>query len=308
MNIVKRIFRFIERWRMFPDKINKIQETLGRIENRQIQNLLPSQMQESEFRVFSQWGEDGIIQHLLRHVPIEKKIFVEFGVENYTESNTRFLAINNYWSGLVIDGSLENINYIKKDTIYWSCNLKAEHAFITKENIDELIAGNGINGDIGILSIDIDGNDYWVWEAIDCITPRIVICEYNSLFGGKAKVTIPYKADLTRERAHFSKIYYGASISALSELSKRKGYSLVASNMAGNNLFVVRNDLTGGLKVLEPAEAYRQAQFREYHSESGELTFDDFETRLMKIRDLEVYNLDTCSIMKIKDINGIIAE
>ena len=302
MNILKRTSRFVKCWRMLPNKLNRIQEALGRIETRQNQHLLPSQIHESEYRVYSQWGEDGIVQHLLRHVPIKKKIFVEFGVENYTESNTRFLAINNNWSGLVMDGSLENINYIKKDTIYWSCNLKAEHAFITKQNINGLITDNGINGDIGVLSIDIDGNDYWVWEAIDCITPRIVICEYNSLFGGEAKVTIPYKADFTRKNAHFSIVYYGASIGALEELSMRKGYSLVGSNMAGNNLFFVRNDLVEDLKIYSPEEAYHQAQFREDHSESGELTFDDFETRLKKIRDLELYNLETKSVMKISEI------
>ena len=101
------------------DRVTRIQEALGRIELRQIVESTRD-INESEFRVFSQWGEDGIIQYLLRHVKIPRKIFVEFGVENYVESNTRFLITNDYWSGLVIDGSEENVSYIKNDVIYWA--------------------------------------------------------------------------------------------------------------------------------------------------------------------------------------------
>ena len=129
----------------------RMQEALGRIESRQLLNLDASQISSAEFRVFSQWGEDGIIQHLLRYVPISRKIFVEFGVENYLESNTRFLLTNNQWAGLVLDGSQENIDYIKKDSIYWRHNLKAAQAFITRENINELLVSNGISGDVGTV-------------------------------------------------------------------------------------------------------------------------------------------------------------
>ena len=177
--IIKRIYNFIKRWTPLPAQIYKMQEALGRIEQRQTAQA--SGFRESEFRVFSQWGEDGIIQFLLQHVSIKQPLFIEFGVENYTESNTRFLLTNNQWSGIVIDGSDENIEYIKKDPIYWATNLKAVSAFITKDNINELITQNGITGDIGILSIDIDGNDYWVWQAIDCVSPSIIICEYKYL-------------------------------------------------------------------------------------------------------------------------------
>jgi len=302
--IIKRIYNFIKRWTPLPVQIYKIQEALGRIEQRQTAQV--SGFRESEFRVFSQWGEDGIIQFLLQHVPIKRPLFIEFGVENYTESNTRFLLTNNQWSGIVIDGSDENIEYIKRDPIYWAANLKAVSAFITKDNINEIITQNGISGDIGILSIDIDGNDYWVWQAIDCVSPSIIICEYNSLFGPVAEVTTPYDPVFVRDVAHFSKVYYGASISALCSLAEAKGYSLVASNSVGNNIFFVRNDLIGSLPVLKPAQTYLRAQFREYHDESGNLTYDDFDTRLNKISHLPLYDLKTDKLTKISDILGII--
>lgn len=172
-----------------------------------------------------------------------------------------------------MDSSPKNIEYIKKDLIYWRYNLKAECAFITAENINSIILKNGISGDIGLLSIDVDGNDYWVWKAINSISPRIVICEYNSLFGPKAKVTIPYDKDFERTRAHYSNLYFGASLAALESLAKEKGYSLVGSNSAGNNAFFVRNDVMGDLKMLSAEEAYIEVKFRESRHEKGNLTF-----------------------------------
>ncbi len=299
----QRLLRLLDRYRALPARINRIQEALGRIEQRQLESVIdPSR---AEFRVFSQWGEDGIIQSLVRQVPIDRPIFVEFGVENYVESNTRFLLANNQWSGLVIDGSADNIEYIRRDPIYWACNLKAEHSFITRENIDLLLARNGIAGDIGLMSVDIDGNDYWVWEAISTVTPRIVVCEYNSHFGPTAAVTTPYDPAFVRDSAHFSKIYYGASISAISALAARKGYSLVAANSVGNNVFFVRNDVLGSLPVLTPESAYRRSQFREYHDENGRLTFDDFNVRLASISHLTVVDLASNATKRIGDIPSI---
>jgi len=301
--MIKKISSFIKRYTSLPIQIYKIQEALGRIEKRQAAHS--SDLRQSEFRVFSQWGEDGIIQYLLEHVPIKQKVFIEFGVENYTESNTRFLLTNNYWSGLVIDGNAENISYIKQDPIYWATNLKALHTFITKDNINNIITRNGISGEIGLLSVDIDGNDYWVWKAIDCISPRIVICEYNSLFGPKSTISIPYSDDFIRNRAHYSYLYYGASIGALEYLGKKKGYSLVGSNSAGNNVFFIRDDIIGNLKVLTAEECYQKSKFRESHNESGTLTFLDHSRAIKLIGDMKVIDVIDDKEITIKDINVI---
>ena len=190
----------------------RIQMALARVELRQLQDSKMDSLRGYEVQAFSQWGEDGIIQYLIRKIPIENRVFVEFGVGDYTESNTRFLLQNDNWTGLVIDSSPDNATSIKKDPIYWRFNLKVECAFIDAENISQIITNAGISGDIGLLSIDIDGNDYWVWQAIDCIKPRIVICEYNSLYGPQAKVTIPYDRSFVRTKAHYSNLYYGASL------------------------------------------------------------------------------------------------
>jgi hypothetical protein len=255
-------------------RCKKMQEALGRIEGRQLLELPASGIQQAEFRVFSQWGEDGILQHLLRYVAVSRKVFVEFGVEDYSESNTRFLLANNNWAGLVIDGSSENVGSIKADEIYWRYNLKVENAFITRDNINDLIRRNGISGEIGLLSIDIDGNDYWVWEAIDAVVPSLVVAEYNSRFGPERAVTVPYDAGFVRRTAHPSNIYYGASLAALCLLGKRKGYGFVGCNTAGNNAFFVRNELRpSDLPELTSSEGFVRSQFRESRDATGSLAY-----------------------------------
>ena len=181
------------------ERLQDIQQAVARIETRQIND--PSlNLNEAEFKVFSQRGQDGIIQFLINKINIKNKIFIEFGVETYVEANTRFLLLNNSWDGLVFDGSIENINYIKNDLrIYWGQRLTADQSFITKDNINDLIISKGYEGEIGLLSIDIDGNDYWVWESINCVNPCIVICEYNAIFGFNEEVVVPYSEKFQRK-------------------------------------------------------------------------------------------------------------
>ncbi len=291
MHWIDRIRAWLSTPRSIEGRLEAIQTALGRIELRQTATIRTG-LEESEFQVFSQWGEDGIIQYLLRHVPIERRIFVEFGVEDYTQANTRFLLAHDNWSGLVMDASAANCHRIQRDRIYWTHNLKVGQAFVDAANVNQLIAGHGIEGDIGLLSIDIDGNDYWVWKAIDVIQPRIVICEYNSRFGPKLRLTIPYDPKFHRSRAHHNNLYFGASIAALASLGESKGYGLVGSNCAGNNLFFVRRDLLGDLPVQPATTAFRRSQFRESRGPGGELTFLGWEAGFGDAAGLPVLDLD----------------
>ena len=241
----------------------------------------------NEFRVFSQWGEDGILQFLINNVDIKNRIFIEFGVQDYLESNTRFLLINNNWTGLVIDGNKRDILRIKKDPIYWQYNLKAVNEFITKDNINQIIQDNGIIGEIGILSIDIDGVDYWVWEAIECISPVIVIVEYNSRFGPKKAVTVPYEENFARKSAHFSMIYYGASLNAFCKLATKRGYVFVGCNSAGNNAFFVLSSLKSDVvQELLPEDGFVSAQFRESRDSAGNLAYQTRDEELKTLSGL----------------------
>lgn len=216
-----------------------------------------------EFQSFSQFGEDGIIQYLINNIDIKKNFFFEFGVENYKEANTRFLLENNNWSGAIIDSNENFINLIKSYDCYWKYDLKVKKSFITAENINQLIIELEIPKELGLLSIDIDGNDYWVWKAINSIEPSIVIIEYNARFGPKESVTIPYKENFSRKGSQYPNIYFGCSLSALYKLGKSKGYSLVATNLNGNNAFFIKTELLKNLKEFNPEECFNKNTFSE---------------------------------------------
>lgn len=297
-----RVKKFLSTALNLTKRLDSMQEALARIESRQVSNLSLQDLKKTEFKAYSQWGEDGIIQYLINNLAIKSQIFIEFGVETYTESNTRFLLVNNNWSGLVLDGSQSNIDYIKSDSIYWRYNLKADCAFINSSNINELISRNGLSGDIGLLSVDIDGNDYWVWKAIDVVNPAIVVCEYNSLWGFRDAVTTPYDPDFIRSKKHYSNLYYGASIKALSDLASSKGYTLVAGNAAGNNVFFVKNELLGNLKAVSVEDAWVQSQFRESRDQSGQLTYLDYQQRRTLLAELPLVEIHTEKTIKVSDL------
>lgn len=285
-------------------RLDDLQMAVGRIEQRLTLSHPESDspLRRYEFKTYSQWGEDGIIQYLIHAVPITVPVFVEFGVHDYRESNTRYLLQHDNWTGLVMDAGLECIETISKDPVYYRHNLRAIHAFIDRENINTLLRENGVTGDIGLLSIDIDGNDYWVWDAIECITPRIVICEYDSLLGPDRKVTSPYDPAFDRLKAHSSFLYGGASLAALDHLARRKGYTLVGSNSAGNNAFFVRNDVRGVIPAVTPRQAYVQAQFRNSHDRQGRLTFLPFAECRRVIADMPVVDVEQNITIPIRDI------
>lgn len=258
------------------------------------------ELSEVEFQVFSQWGDDGIIQYIINKIDIPHKVFVEFGVENYRESNTRFLLINNSYSGLVIDGDKKNIDYIKSDEISWSFDLHAVHSFITKENINKILQdfiNKGYNKELAILSIDIDGNDYWIWDEINVVNPIIVITEYNAVFGPENKWTIPYKANFGGISEHQSRYYWGASLNAFCHLANKKGYSLIGCNSNGNNAYFVRNDKMKNFVAKTSSEAFIDASFRLYEENNGEKIGGSKAISLIK--DMPIYDITSEGIVTI---------
>lgn len=287
-------------------RLNDLMVLQGRTIANQNRMSIVDSLHDAEFKVFSQFGEDGIIQYLQQLVikNESEKRFIEFGVENYLESNTRFLLVNNNWRGLVFDGSRENIESIKSQEFYWRNDLTAKNAWIDRDNINDLIKSEGFDGEIGILSVDIDGNDYWVWESIEVVNPIIVIVEWNSLFGDKAAISIPYSPSFQRTEAHFSNLYYGASIAALHHLGEKKGYKLIGSNSAGNNLFFVREDRMGPLKALSPNDAYVESKIRESRDEKGDLSFKSRSDREALIKHLPVVDVTTGKHATLSDFNG----
>lgn len=183
---------------------------------------------ESERKVFSQNGEDGVLQAIFCVIGDPLKYYVEFGTESGEECNTRYFRSYWDWNGLMMDGTYENE----------SINLRKE--FITAENINDLFRKYNVPYEFELLSIDIDYNDFYVWNAIDDVyRPRVVVIEYNgSHLVHEDKVAL-YNPGYMWDQTN----YYGASMRALYELGKKKGYTLVYANANGVNLFFIRSDI-----------------------------------------------------------------
>ena len=274
------------------DRLDRLTEAVGRIEARQVASDPSDDLNAHEFRVFSQNGEDGVIQFLLSRVTVENERFVEFGVGDYSEANTRFLALHDHWSGLVIEGNPRDVTRLRRDSTFWRFDMTAVQAFVTRENINDLLADNGMTGAIGLLSIDVDGNDYWIFESISVVQPAIVIIEYNHRFGPDRAVTVPYDPAFSRDRAHYSHIYYGASLRALCLLADRKGYAFVGCESFGVNAFFVRRDLmTGRVRELSITEGYRRGRFRAARDRTGRLAYLTAEEEAAILADLPLVDV-----------------
>ncbi len=212
------------------------------------------------FTAYSQSDDDGILEEIFRRIGTTNRQFIDFGCAEGIENNTTYLALTG-WNGLWMDGSEANIRRVRKDFahVVESGNLQARQAFVTRENIDRLMLQAGMDVEPDLLSIDIDGNDYWVWEAIQAVHPRAVVIEYNAVFRPPHAIVQEYNA------AHRWKSdgYFGASLKALEILGTRKGYCLVGCNFAGSNAFFVRQELAG-CSFSRPFTAehhYREAMY-----------------------------------------------
>lgn len=190
-----------------------------------------------ELRVLSQNGEDGVLAEIFRRIGAPVRFFVEFGVESGREGTCVYLADVAEWNGLFIeaDPSL----YRKLDDKYATVpGVITSEAMVTPANAEELFHRANVPTEPDVLSIDIDGGDYWTWEAIVHYRPRVVVIEYNAAIDPRRRLVQP------RERAAWDGTdFYGASVAALQALGESKGYKLVHTELAGVNAFFVRTDL-----------------------------------------------------------------
>ncbi len=219
-----------------------------------------------ELSVYSQNGEDGILLFLFNLLGTTDKRFVEFGIEDGKQCNSANLSINFGWSGLLLeaDGKLATAaqTYYRQILADQSNRVNVVAAKVTSENINALLSTHQMTGEIDLLSIDIDSNDYWVWQSITIIQPRIVAIEYNPSFGSTKSVTVANDPNFDRIARHPLGYYHGASLTALTKLGQEKGYILVGCDSSGTNAFFVRQDVAlGKVKPVSVADAF----FPGYH-------------------------------------------
>lgn len=287
----------MDRW-LEDIKIN--QGRLLAIANR---NAAYRSLDEYSFKVFSQWGEDGIIQHLTQSLEIRNRTFIEFGVEDFSESNCRFLMMKDNWSGFIVDGSPKHIHDIKASYYFWKHSLEAHLAFLDRDNVDEVLTRSGFDPELGILSVDIDGVDYYVLERLERWRASIIIVEYNPVFGHERPVTVPYDPTFWRSRAHGSNLYYGANLRAFDHLLAPRGYSFVGVNQQRSNAFFVRNDLLNDKVKAADIEDFGQGStFREGRDEAGALTYQDMAGRRSTVGAMPVIDVKTGESLTVANL------
>jgi hypothetical protein len=212
-----------------------------------------------EYSWLSQNGEDGVLRHLFDEIGFESRWLVEFGF-GAKQCNALRLLIHEGFSGLLMDGSKENVeffNYAAKQHDIGE-RVKVIQTFITLANLEQLITSNGVPREIDFLSLDVDGNDYWFWESLECISPRVVCIEYNAGLGPDLSLTVGYDDEFERFSKHPSGFFHGASLAALESLGRRKGYYLIGCDETGTNAFFLRDDVqVESLRPLSAREAFR---------------------------------------------------
>lgn len=237
------------------NKLNYIQTQIfleSKLQQTKYQNDL--RLNKFEFQSHSQNGEDGIIHEIFQRIGTTNKFFVEFGVGNGLQNNSAHLLLDG-WKGLWIeadDKNNENISNALENQIN-SGQLILKKQFIYKNNLKTILDDIKAPIEMDMLSIDIDGNDYWVWKYLEVYQPRLLVIEYNGALGPYLDWKMEY------DEKHFwngSKgIRFGASLESLVKLGIEKGYSLIACNLTGVNAFFVRNDLVNKGDFCEPYSA-----------------------------------------------------
>jgi len=211
----------------------------------------PKRLLRYGFKIYAQNDEDGIIQEIFRRIGSTSRTFVEFGVESGVECNSVKLLVEG-WRGLWIEARSDHADVIRRRfaPFLTGGKLTLLERLVNAENIDALLAQGGMSGEIDLLAIDIDYNDYWVWKAVTAVSPRAVVIEYNASLRPPLSLTVSYDPQRRWDGSNF----YGASLEALVRLGREKGYRIVGCSVAGVNAFFVRDDLCGD-KFLEPATA-----------------------------------------------------
>ncbi len=241
-NLIKKYFLILKVRNRFSATVQIAQRSLFHYYQDRINSGRPVPISETGFRVFSQFEEDGILLYIFAVLGMGSKTFVEIGSDDGINSNCANLAFNFGWRGLFIDSNSESIRrgkrFYSKYPHPWMYQPLFLCADISPDNVNQLLTGNGISGEIELLSIDIDGDDYWIWTAIEVIQPKVVVIETHVRFGFH-NIVVPYGR---RGASDFS-THHGASPVAMMKLGNQKGYKLVGTNQLGFNFIFVKESL-----------------------------------------------------------------
>ncbi len=301
IQIIKKFFR-----KYFDKKIHMIGTSHILSMRKNYPNI--KNLNELDYKVYSQNGEDGIIDYLLFQLNIEKPRFIEIGVGDYSESNTRFFFERTSCEGLIVD-VIENFeNKVKKNPNIWRGNLKIIEKKIEPENFIDTLKENKFSKEIDLFSLDIDSYDYWVLKELPKNFCKIIVAEFNPYFGDKLEISVPFDKNFNRTNYHFSNLCFGASLKAIINLLREKNFEFIGTNLFRNNAFFInfdyKNSLSLNLPKSDNLKLYTDAKFRESRDKNNNLNLVDPEKILLEIQDCKVVDLSKKSqnLTKIKDL------
>jgi hypothetical protein len=257
---------------------------------------------DAEVSVFSQNGEDGILNYICNKLDIGKPSIVEIGAGNFTECNSRFLAEHRSANVLAVDFVEELSSQVKKLDVIHKTNIQTLKTWVTPENIQSIIEyGHKNFGQIDIFSIDIDGNDYWVLESANLDKIRVVIVEFNPLLARTLPVSVPKDNEFDRTRAHFSWTYYGANLYAFNHLLSSKGFKLLGTTRHGSNAFYIREQEMKYFTLKVDMDLFSDVRARENRNIRQELALISGNDRQQLIVDMPVINVKTMERTTVGD-------
>ena len=258
----------------------------------------------TEEKIFSQNGEDGIIDYLLETLNIQDPKFIEIGVEDYIESNTRLLYHIRNSIGLIIDNNIDE-DQLSNNLDLWKGRIKVIKELISPNNINEIINDNSFDKNLDLFSIDIDGLDYWVIKELPANFSKICIAEYNPLFGSELEITVPNINNFDRTKYHYSNLCWGMSLKALIAVMNEKNFVFLGTNNLKNNAFFINEELKDSFKkiILNQDlnfDNYIDHKFRESRDRNGKLSYLSRDEQIKKIADCYVVNVKKNINEKIK--------
>jgi hypothetical protein len=244
-----------------------------------------SNLWDCEVRVYSQWGEDGILSYLTNALKIAKPKIIEFGVGNFAECNSRFLAEAYNASVYGIDGRKDLISNAKNMDVYWRGSIHLFQDWITPTSAPaHLEKALTLMKGLDILSLDIDGNDFWVMNSLNLSNIKIIVCEYNPIFGGLESVCVPRDDYFDRTKAHYSWLYYGVSLRSWINLMEKSDHRFIGTNRAGNNAFFIKKEFFDALNLAEIDEEdlqqYVDWRIREGRDQNGSLLYENIDQQI----------------------------
>ena len=288
---------------------DKIMFCVGEVQISQNKNRYEEirDLTETEVKIFSQNGEDGIINYLVNKLKLDSKNFVEIGVGNYRESNTRFLYNKYHPKGLIIDYIDDMRKKVKPFVNLWKGDLRICNKQINSENILDIL-NNNCDYEIDLFSIDIDSIDYWIIKKLKNNISKIFVAEYNPVFGAELEVTVPNISGFERSKYHYSYLCYGMSLKALINLMDQKGYYFIGTNLQKINAFFIlkefkKEDFFKNIKI-KSLDNYTSSNIRDSRDKNNNLNYLSGDKKFKEIEECEVINVkdNKRELVKLKDL------